>query len=398
MEINSIFRGGRATTDQMFTLRLIMEKCYEYNITVHQLYVDFKAAYDCVERHPLYEAMHELGIPRKLISLVKMTLRETKSKVRTKGQISDVFSIHKGLRQGDSLSCTLFNLVLENIMRKIPTNKGGTIFNRTTQNLAFADDIAMLGTNVKYLKENFHLLEENAGNMGLRVSREKTKYMIGTRNKIRWRNLQDFEGFERVKSFKYLGGIITENNDVTTEIKARLAAGNRSYYKFISFLKSSLISRKLKTQVYTTIIKPVVLYGSETWTLTKKDEELLNLWERKILRKIYGAVKINGEWRIRTNAELKALYKKPSIATDIRARRLRWLGHVQRMEDYRIPKKVLHAKPEGSRSIGRPRLRWLDGVEEDLRQLGVRQWKRKAADRKRWRVEVVDKALAPHGL
>ena len=228
-----------------------------------------------------------------------MTLWETKSKVRTKGQISDVFSIHKGLRQGDSLSCTLFNLALENIMRKIPTNKGGTIFNRTTQNLAFADDIAMLGTNVKYLKENFHLLEENAGNMELKISREKSKYMIGTRNKTRWRNLQDFEGFERVKSFKYLGGIITENNDVTTEINARLSAGNRSNYKFTSFLKSSLISRKLKTQVYTTIIKPVVLYGSETWNLTKKDQELLNLWERKI----------NGEWRIRTNAELKALYK-----------------------------------------------------------------------------------------
>ena len=141
-----------------------------------------------------------------------------------------------------------------------------------------------------------------------------------------------------------------------------------------------------------------MLYGSETWTLTKKDENLLNTWERKILRRIFGAININGEWRRRTNSELEQLFKKPTIVTDIKARRLRWLGHVQRMAADRVPKKVLHAKPEGSRSVGRPRLRWMDDVETDLRLLGIRRWREKALDRDRWREEAVNKALAPQGL
>ena len=58
-------------------------------------------------------------------------------------------------------------------------------------------------------------------------------------------------------------------------------------------------------------IKPVVMYDAETWVLTKRDENILNTWERKVLRRIFGAVCINNEWRIRSNAELEELYKAP---------------------------------------------------------------------------------------
>ena len=371
-----------------------MEKCYEFNITVHQLYVDFKAAYDSINRQQLLVALHNLEIPRKLI---KMTLENTESKVRVNGQLSDVFSLQQGLRQGDSLSSTLFNLALEEVIRKIPANRGGTLFNRTTQNLAFADDIAMLGTNSKYLKENLTALTDNAATLGLVINREKTKYMINTRNKTRWKNVKNFENFERVETFKYLGGIVTENNDVSEEIKARLAAGNRCYFKFLYLLKSSLISRRLKLLIYKSIIKPVVLYGSETWTLTKTDEELIQRWERKVLRRIFGAICVDGFWRMRTNKELDLLYQSPTIVREVKARRIRWLGHVQRMEENRVPKKVLCSKPEGSRSVGRPRLRWLDDVEADLKELGVKSWKKKAKDRVKWKKDVVDKVLGPKG-
>ena len=86
---------------------------------------------------------------------------------------------------------------------------------------------------------------------------------------------------------------------------ARLAAGNRYYYIFQKLLRSSLVTLHLKLLIYKIIIKPVVMYGPETWTLTNKYERLLNMWERKILRKIFGAVCINEKWRIRTNAELE---------------------------------------------------------------------------------------------
>ena len=137
------------------------------------------------------------------------------------------------------------------------------------------------------------------------------------------------------------------------------------------------------------------MYGAETWALTKRDENLLNTWERKVLRRIFGAVCINNEWKIRTNAELEELYKAPKIVADIKAHRLRWLGIVEGMGQHRVPKKVLNMKPEDSRSVGRPRQRWLDSVENDLRSLNIRNWRRLASSREEWRKQVVDMAVAP---
>jgi hypothetical protein len=67
------------------------------------------------------------------------------------------------------------------------------------------------------------------------------------------------------------------------------------------------------------------------------------------------------------------VYKSPDIVTEIKARRLEWLGHVVRTEDTRLPKMVFNAKPEGRRVVGRPRLRWLDDVEGDIKSLGIKR-------------------------
>jgi len=76
-------------------------------------------------------------------------------------------------------------------------------------------------------------MEEGVDEVGLRINEEKTKYMINTRNKVRFRSdkhLQVYNyKFERVEYFRYLGSLITENSDSNTDIKARIMAGNRSY-------------------------------------------------------------------------------------------------------------------------------------------------------------------------
>jgi transcription termination factor 2 len=118
--------------------------------------------------------------------------------------------------------------------------------------------------------------------------------------------------------------------------------------------------------------------------VTGKIGKMLMKWERKILRKIYGPTKENGQWRIKTNAELITEYKSQDIITVIKIRRLEWLGHVIRMDETRSVKRIFEGKLEGRRGRGRPRLRWINDVEDDLRKPGVKRWRTKALDRVEW--------------
>jgi len=115
--------------------------------------------------------------------------------------------------------------------------------------------------------------------------------------------------------------------------------GNKAYSANRQLVIGSLVSRSSKLQIYRTLVRPVVTYGSESWTLTVEEERALSVFERKILRKIYGPVKVNGLWGIGRNDELEVIMKGENIVRFITCQRIRWLGHVERMKDTAIPKK-----------------------------------------------------------
>jgi len=167
------------------------------------------------------------------------------------------------------------------------------------------------------------------------------------------------------------------------DLKSKVAVGNKCYYALGPVIKRS-ISQSIKIHLYETIIRSAVTYGAETCTLTSKTEKMLMTWERKILRKIYGPTKENGQWRIKTSEELRTKYKSQDIVTVIKIRRLEWLGHVSRMNETRSVKKIFEAILEGRRGRGRPRLRWINDVEDNLRKLGVKRWRMKALNREEW--------------
>jgi len=100
-----------------------------------------------------------------------------------------------------------------------------------------------------------------------------------------------------------------------------------------------------------------VLYGAGARTLTKKEEQALLIFERKIFRRIYGAKYENGEWKSRTNRELEEISKREYIVKWIKGQRISWLGQLDRMEEDRMPKKIFTQELEGTRSRGRPRKR-----------------------------------------
>ena len=114
--------------------------------------------------------------------------------------------------------------------------------------------------------------------------------------------------------------------------------------------------------------------------------------ENKVLRKIFWAKRheITGEWRKLHNAERHALYSSPNIIRNLKLRRLRWAGHVARMEQFRNAYGVLVGKPESKKPLGRPRCRWEDNIKMDLREVGCdpRNWIAFAEDRDQWRAYV----------
>jgi hypothetical protein len=111
----------------------ILEKKWEHNGTVHELFIDFKKAYDSVKREVLNNILLEFVIPKKLVRLIKMCLNETYCKVRVGKLLYDTFPIQNGLKQGDALSSLLFSFALECIIRKVQENQ---------------DDINLLGDSV----------------------------------------------------------------------------------------------------------------------------------------------------------------------------------------------------------------------------------------------------------
>ena len=109
------FRTNRSTSDHIFTIRQIQEKAYEYNIHLHNLYIDFKQAFGSVNRSRMLNDLMLLGIPKKLTQLVGVTMAGSRATVRVGNQYTPTFPITNAVRQGDALSSILFDLVLEAI-------------------------------------------------------------------------------------------------------------------------------------------------------------------------------------------------------------------------------------------------------------------------------------------
>jgi hypothetical protein len=91
------------------------------------------------------------------------------------------------------------------------------------------------------------------------------------------------------------------------------------------------------------------------------------------------------EWRIRNNEKIDNIIRKKDIVRFVKARKISWIGRVERMEDSRMPKRRRREKIYTRRKRGRPNVRWLDDVQEDVREMGIEEWRRRAQERDKWR-------------
>jgi hypothetical protein len=121
-------------------------------------------------------------------------------------------------------------------------------------------------------------------------------------------------------------------------------------------------NNKCKIDIYKVYFKKILLYGAESWTCTKKEKSKIQATEIKVLKEILGKTRRD---KIR-NDDIREQLKVDDIQHDMEEIRLKWYGHVMRMADDRIPKKMLEMKLRGRRPTGRPRTRWMDQVKRDM--------------------------------
>ncbi|XP_022171485.1 uncharacterized protein LOC111034523 [Myzus persicae] len=150
--------------------------------------------------------------------------------------------------------------------------------------------------------------------------------------------------------------------------------------------RSKLLSRETKKKLYISYLRPIVMYGCETSSTTKGDETKLLIFERKILRRIYGPMynTETGEYERRTNANIERIFNGPNIQTYLASKRLEWAGHIWRDKDSQM-RQVMISKPNKTRPRGRPRQRWMDWVKKDLMQVDETAIIEDADNRDRWR-------------
>jgi hypothetical protein len=156
------------------------------------------------------------------------------------------------------------------------------------QLIGYADDINIMGRTKRASLMVYRELKEIAKEVvGLNINVEKTKAMVQSRRRRGRETLTAKEqDIEVVTRFKYLGTVINDTNDETEEIRARILAANKAYSSVQTTFRSKQINRNNKIRLYKTLIKPVLCYGSVTWTLIQTTEQMLKTFERKILRRI----------------------------------------------------------------------------------------------------------------
>ena len=171
---------------------------------------------------------------------------------------------------------------------------------------------------------------------------------------------------------------------INDEIKHRIKQITNIYYQLNrTILGKKEVSQKTKIQVYNTIYKPTLLYGAESWPVNDKIEQQVTAAEMKFLRRISNKTKRDLVRNTKIREDLKIKPINDQIATS----QLKWYGHVKRMEDRRIPRRIMETRTEGKRARGRPRTSWIDSITSagKKRNKTLVEMDRLVRNRKEWK-------------
>jgi len=133
------FQPNPSTIDNRFIVRQITEKCHEFNIELHNVFIDYTQVFDSVYMDKIIQCLNKYNIPSKLIKLIAKTLKDTKVRVKVNQNYTEKFETLTGVKQGEPLSATLFSIVIDDILKQLELRSN--ISTHLKQCSAYANDI-----------------------------------------------------------------------------------------------------------------------------------------------------------------------------------------------------------------------------------------------------------------
>lgn len=245
--------------------------------------------------------------------------------------------------------------------------------------MVFADDVMVWGNEENEVQERLRVWEEVVEQFGLKFNAKKCEVMVTTRKKMRVPTdiVMGGEVLKKVESFKYLGSIIEENGRNDKEINERGRQAHGFLQSVRSLVWSKSVPQRSKQVMFRAYYAPILTYASETWVMKKRQVSRIQACEMKFQRSRLGITRMD---RVR-NEKVREVLKEQPLQMTIEESRLRWYGHLKRMEDDRIPKVTHEMVMGGKRPRGRPRDRWIVGVKESVQKRGE-EWDR--VEREKW--------------
>ncbi|KAL1460740.1 hypothetical protein WDU94_012692 [Cyamophila willieti] len=331
------FRQGRSCVEQILNLKFIIRHRRLSGKRTFITFVDFKKAYDSIDRETLFNTLEEFGVIRKW---------------REKNVKCGIKKIKIGRNKDLEVDC-----------------------------LAFADDLAIFSEDVTDAIKLINNLKESAEKAGLQISFEKTEYITDMDGAPREMKTK-YGVIKKVTKFKYLGEIITPNGLDKEANQVRMRKMETAFQLTRNTYNKKSLSMNAKLRHYNTVIKPESMYASECLSLnTAKQLQELEKKERKIIRKILGPKQVNGIWKLRSNEEV---YEKTErIGDTIRKRRVQLYGHLKRMKETRFTKQLFNYFDKNPKT----RLTWFIETKKDLAEMEIPETEISERDKFRERVK-----------
>ena len=375
------FRKGKGTPNAIFVLRTIIERAIEKQKDLFMCFVDFEKAFDTVRHEVLVERLRRLGVDAADIRILTNLYWGQRAVVRIGDEKSDWIKIEKGVRQGCVLSPDLFSLYSQAVMDEIADLEGIKVGGLNINNIRYADDTVLIADTEEKLQRLVDRLDVECRGVGLRINIGKTEVMGVTKKKDQLRvNVRiGGQAVKQVKSFRYLGSLVDEDGRCDAEIRSRIGMAKANFGQMRRILTSLNLSRGIRLRILKSYIWSVLLYGCETWTVSRKMKKRLEATEMWFIRRM---MRIPWVAR-RTNQEvLQMAGMSKELMTTMRRRQLGYLGHVLRRDG--LERDCLLGMIEGRRARGRQRMKYMDSIKEMVGREKIEEIVGLAENRREW--------------